>query len=365
LNFVSIGAPGSGRTTQARKIAAKFKILQITTSDLLRTAVTAQTALGIQAQAAMNAGQLVPEQIVLDMIAERLSSADTGNGFILIGYPVNIAQARTLDETLQGIGKPLQAAILLDVDYDSLIQRNAGRRICKSCGQRYNIFSYSPRVDNHYDVCDGILHPNNDDNIDTINTRLRISEKMIPPLVSYYKEQKKLISLDGLNKIDLIFDKICGELDKVEAGDNDIEFPDFERKHKVSSIKIETVENTKQPEPSIKAKKSKNTSFFGSPSKDVMLQMARGVAGIAVQLHLLNELDEHAKQETLCGMVAEGLPASLKELTAMAAQVAHEQNMGWYKMNQYLGMIHGSLVAMGMPHSEANLIKAQIEILTH
>jgi adenylate kinase len=262
LRIVLIGAPGSGKGTQAKKLVTKYKVPQISTGDLLRAAVAEQTSLGLQAKAAMDAGQLVSDQIVLSMIEERLTQADTRDGFILDGFPRNIAQATALDEMLLRLGRPLQAAILIDIDFDLLIQRIAGRRTCTSCGQMYNIYSSPPKMDDHCDVCGGTLHHRSDDNEDTISNRLRVYESQTSPLISYYKEQNKLKSIDGVGEIDEIFTLLCNAIDEVQTEIHQLEVPILKKIVEVSSRKVETSEKTTKLDSELekKVKEDKQTS---------------------------------------------------------------------------------------------------------
>ncbi len=159
MKIVLLGAPGSGKGTQAKLLTTKYGVPQISTGDLLRAAVKAESLLGLQARAAMDAGRLVSDEIVLAMIKERLAQPDAKNGFILDGFPRNIPQAEALDLMLDKLDQPLQSALLIDVDFDSLIQRMTGRRTCESCGQMYNIYTSPPKLDDQCDKCGGNLHP--------------------------------------------------------------------------------------------------------------------------------------------------------------------------------------------------------------
>jgi len=219
MRIVLIGAPGSGKGTQAKKLVARYGVPQISTGDLLRAAVAAETPLGLQAKAAMDAGQLVSDQIVLDMIEERMAEPDTKKGFILDGFPRNIPQAQALDAMLDKLGRPLQATILIDVDFDLLIQRIAGRRTCSSCGQMYNIYTSPPKMDGLCDVCGGKLHHRADDNEDTITNRLRVYEAQTAPLINYYKAQDKQYSVDGSGDINKIFQHLCDIIDALPASE--------------------------------------------------------------------------------------------------------------------------------------------------
>ncbi len=217
MRIVLLGAPGSGKGTQAKLLIDKYNIPQISTGDLLRAAVEGNTPLGQQARAAMDAGQLVSDDIVLGIIRERLAQADARDGFILDGFPRNIPQAEALDAMLGRMGMPIDAAILIDVDLDSLMQRLTGRRTCASCGQMYNIFSSPPRLDDRCDKCGGELRHRADDNEETIGNRLRIYEAQTAPLVEYFRGQGKLYSVSGQGEIEDIFHSIVRVLEEVRS----------------------------------------------------------------------------------------------------------------------------------------------------
>ncbi len=256
MRIVLIGAPGSGKGTQAKKLAAKYGVPQISTGDLLRAAVAAQTPLGLQAKAAMDAGQLVSDPIVLGMMEERLNDKDTQKGFILDGFPRNLPQAAALDTILNRMGRPLQSAILINVDFDLLIQRITGRRTCKSCGQMYNIYTSPPKIDNHCDLCGGALHHRADDNEDTISHRLRVFETQTEPMVRHYQIQGKLMSIDGNDNIDRIFIRLCKALE--QSTSSNPETSGLDKTPKDSSPKVETFEKTTKLEQ--KAKEVLNTT---------------------------------------------------------------------------------------------------------
>ena len=211
MRIVLLGAPGSGKGTQGKLLASKHKIPQISTGDLLRAAVIAGTILGRQAKAAMDAGQLVSDDIVLGIIDERLSEPDAANGFILDGFPRNIPQAEALDRMLDKRRIPLQAALLINVDVEVLIERLTGRRTCESCGQMYNVYTSPSRLDDRCDKCGGNLRHRADDNEETISNRLRVYDQQTSPLIAYYREQGKLRSVEGEGEISQIF----AEMEKV------------------------------------------------------------------------------------------------------------------------------------------------------
>jgi len=205
MRLVLLGAPGSGKGTQAKLLVDKLNIPQISTGDLLRAAVEAQTPLGRQAKTIMDAGQLVPNDIVLGMIRERLSSPDALNGFILDGFPRNVEQAQALDELLSGLFMPIQKSVLIDVDFDILMQRLTGRLTCEDCGEVFNIFTNPPALDEECDKCGGKLHHRSDDNEETIGKRLRVYETQTKPVGEFYKSQGKLSIVEGKGDIKDIF----------------------------------------------------------------------------------------------------------------------------------------------------------------
>ena len=215
MRIVLLGAPGSGKGTQGKQLSEKYHIPQISTGDLLRAAVAAQSPLGLQARAAMDAGQLVSDDIVLGMIEERLAQSDARNGFILDGFPRNIAQAEALDALLARIGKPLQVSLLMDVDFDLLMQRLTGRRTCESCSRVFNIYTSPSKIDGRCDSCGGNLRHRADDREETIENRLKVYEAQTAPLTEYYKNRSKLKTVEATGEIADIFNGVCGLLNAV------------------------------------------------------------------------------------------------------------------------------------------------------
>ncbi len=215
MRIVLLGAPGSGKGTQGKQLSENYHIPQISTGDLLRAAVAAQTPLGLQAKATMDAGHLVSDDIVLGMIEERLAQPDAEDGFILDGFPRNIPQAESLDALLARIGKPLQVSLLMDVDIDLLMQRLTGRRTCESCSQVFNIYTSPSKIDGRCDSCGGNLRHRADDREETISNRLKVYEAQTAPLVEYYRGRGKLRSVEAIGEIADIFNGICKLLDEV------------------------------------------------------------------------------------------------------------------------------------------------------
>lgn len=203
-----MGAPGSGKGTQARRLMEEYASPQISTGDLLRAAVAAGTDLGKRAKTAMDAGQLVADDIVIGMIRERLRHKDTQYGFILDGFPRSIAQAEALDKMLGEEGKPLHKAILLDVNFENLVKRLTGRRTCQSCGHLYNVYFSPSKKPGVCDLDGGELTQRADDNEETITKRLTVYRDQTAPLTAYYTRQGKFASVDAEGSMDQVFERI-------------------------------------------------------------------------------------------------------------------------------------------------------------
>ncbi len=214
MRIVLLGAPGCGKGTQGHRLARHYKVPEISTGDLLREAVAAGTPLGKAAKAAMDAGQLVSDEIVLGVIRQRIDKADARKGFILDGFPRNLAQSEQLDELLDQLGKPIDLALVIDVDVDVILQRLLGRRTCVSCGASYNIFSAPPRMDDRCDECGGRLKRRADDNEETIGNRLRIYDAQTVPVIERYREQGRLRVVQGLGEIADVFKAVSKAIEE-------------------------------------------------------------------------------------------------------------------------------------------------------
>ncbi len=201
MRIVLLGAPGSGKGTQAKLLMEQRGIPQISTGDLLRAAVSAKTALGLKAKAAMDAGELVSDEIVLGMVRERLAEPDAERGFILDGFPRNGAQAAALDALLAEIGQDIDRAVHIQVAFDELLKRLTGRRTCTQCGALYNVYFSPPRQEGVCDRCGGTLMHRDDDNEQTISRRLRVYQEQTQPLVDYYQAQGKLATVSGSGEV--------------------------------------------------------------------------------------------------------------------------------------------------------------------
>ena len=215
MRTVLLGAPGSGKGTQGVVLSEKYNIPQISTGDLLRAAVAAGSELGKKAKSAMDAGALVSDDIVIGLIQERISHDDALNGYILDGFPRNIAQAEALDAMLLKLNQPLQSVILLDVAFGELLQRLTGRRTCKDCGAIYNIHLSPSKIEGHCDACNGNLFQRADDNEDTIGNRLNVYQEQTAPLVDYYQNQNKLYAIAGVGNVEDITHSVSAVFDKI------------------------------------------------------------------------------------------------------------------------------------------------------
>ena len=208
MRIVLLGAPGSGKGTQSQRLVERHEIPQVSTGDLLRAAVANGTPLGLEAKEAMAAGRLVEDEIVLGMIRERLAEPDTAGGFILDGFPRNLAQACALDGLLLQIGQPLDAVVQMNVDYAELSRRIAGRRTCSDCGRVVNLLtSASGAAQGELCPKTGLPHrffQRPDDNEATVAERLRVYEAQTRPLVDYYREQGLLRSIDAEGDVDAV-----------------------------------------------------------------------------------------------------------------------------------------------------------------
>ena len=214
MRIVLLGAPGSGKGTQSQRLVQRFGIPQISTGDLLRSAVARGTPLGLRAKGVMAAGKLVDDSIVLGMIEERLAEPDVARGFILDGFPRNIAQAEALDALLKQIGKPLTAVVQMEVPNAELTRRIAGRRSCQTCGRVYNIYSMPVGAAMVCPNCPGNppLYQRPDDNEATVIERLKVYEAQTRPLIGHYGKQGLLQAIEATGDVDGITELLVGVL---------------------------------------------------------------------------------------------------------------------------------------------------------
>jgi len=213
MNIVFLGPPGAGKGTQAKILIERYGIPQVSTGDMLREHRAKGTELGKKAQEYMDKGQLVPDEIILGMVKERLSQPDCQKGFILDGFPRTVAQAEALDKLLSEMGKKLDFALALIVPDDLLVERLTGRRTCKSCGMMYHIKYKPPKVEGICDVCGGELYQRPDDNEETVRNRLKVYHEQTAPLVEYYKNKGILREIDGSKSIEEITQQLISILE--------------------------------------------------------------------------------------------------------------------------------------------------------
>ncbi len=203
-----LGPPGGGKGTQAKILSERLGIPQISTGDILREAVREGTELGKIAKKYMDEGKLVPDDIIVGIIKERLSQPDAKNGFILDGFPRTVAQAEAFDDMLKGIGESLKAVIFIDVPKEELVRRLTGRRTCSGCGRMYHVEFSPPKKEGVCDHCGKPLYQRDDDKEETIVKRLETYEAQTLPLVDYYKKKGFLVEIEGVGSIEDINRKI-------------------------------------------------------------------------------------------------------------------------------------------------------------
>jgi adenylate kinase len=213
MRVAILGGPGSGKGTQAKILAERYRVPQISTGDLLREAVKSGANLGAQAKEAMAAGKLVDDEVVHKLLEERLRKKDTKRGFIIDGYPRSIPQAQALDTLLGMLGKSLQIAINIDVDDDALVKRIVGRMGCDDCGAIYNRYFSPPKVKTKCDQCGGTLVSRVDDTAKTAQVRIGVYHEETQPLITYYRAQHKLRTMPGMGEVDEIHQKLCDLVD--------------------------------------------------------------------------------------------------------------------------------------------------------
>jgi adenylate kinase len=199
MNIVLLGAPGAGKGTQAAKLIAEYDIAHVSTGDILRAAVKAQTPLGVEAKSFMDKGELVPDSVVIGLVKERLQEKDTEKGFILDGFPRTTTQAVALASELDALGRSIDVAIAVNVDPDAIVNRLAARRICRSCG------SIGTQGDEGCPICGGEMYQRDDDKPETVRNRLEVYERQTAPLIDYYRGAELLVEVDGDHPVDEVF----------------------------------------------------------------------------------------------------------------------------------------------------------------
>ena len=205
MRLILLGPPGAGKGTQAKLLTEKFNIPQISTGEILRFAVKDRTELGLKAKSYMDQGKLVPDDVVIGIIKNRLDNPDCSAGFILDGFPRTIQQAEALSQALEQMGKEIDHLIDIEVDFDDLLQRLTGRWTCRECGEGYHKNSNPPQKEDVCDKCNGELYQRNDDKEETIQKRFEIYKKETEPLKGFYRKNGKLNTIKGDGSIQEIF----------------------------------------------------------------------------------------------------------------------------------------------------------------
>lgn len=206
MNLVFLGPPGAGKGTQALGVSEKFSIPHISTGDILRNEIKNGTALGLEAKSFMDAGKLVPDEVVIGIVASRLQQPDCKQGFLFDGFPRTLAQAQALSERTK-----IEMAVNIDVPDEVIVARLSGRRVCKSCGATYHVSNMKGSVCQN---CGGELIQRDDDVPETVQNRLSVYHEQTQPLIDYYQQQGVLVTVDGTQGIDEVFGAICAELEK-------------------------------------------------------------------------------------------------------------------------------------------------------
>lgn len=212
MKLILMGPPGAGKGTQAEKLIDLYQIPHISTGDMFRKAQKEGTELGLQAKSYMDQGQLVPDEVTIGIVRERLAEDDCKNGFLLDGFPRTVHQADALDGILTDLGMSLDAVVDIQVDKDFLVERLTGRRVCKACGATYHVSFNAPKVEGVCDKCGGELYQRNDDKIETVSNRLDVYAAQTAPLIEYYQSKGMIKSIDGSKSVEEVLADIQAAL---------------------------------------------------------------------------------------------------------------------------------------------------------
>jgi adenylate kinase len=216
MRLVLVGPPGAGKGTQAQFLAAHFAIPHISTGDIFRANLKGNSPLGIEAKGYMDKGELVPDSVTNEMVRDRLNQDDLGNGFLLDGYPRNVAQAEVLRAILAEKGTPLHAALELSVDQDEIVTRLSGRRSCSNCQRPFHIVNEKPAVEGICDGCGGELIQREDDKAEVIKRRLEVYAEQTEPIISFYRNEGLLITISATGPVNQITDSAIAALTRVK-----------------------------------------------------------------------------------------------------------------------------------------------------
>lgn len=215
MNIIIMGLPGAGKGTQAEKIIQEFQIPHISTGDMFRLAMKQETELGLKAKSYMDNGDLVPDEVTIGIVKERLSQSDAKEGFLLDGFPRTIEQAEALNDIMKELNTSIDRTIFIDVPEEELMNRLTGRRICSSCGKAYHLVFNPPKVEGVCDLDGAKLYQRDDDNPETVANRLEVNVKQTQPLIDFYKDQGVFVNVDGARDIDEVFSDVADILKNI------------------------------------------------------------------------------------------------------------------------------------------------------
>ena len=216
MNIILMGLPGAGKGTQASEIVKKFPIPHISTGDMFRKAIKDETDLGKEAKSYMDRGELVPDEVTVGIVKERISEDDAKKGFLLDGFPRTIEQAEALNNIMSELDRNIDAVINIEVPEEELMNRLTGRRICEKCGTTYHLVFNPPKVDGVCDIDGGKLYQRKDDNPETVSNRLSVNVKQSKPIIEYYDEKGVLKNIDGAKDIDEVTKDVIDILDQLK-----------------------------------------------------------------------------------------------------------------------------------------------------
>lgn len=217
MNLILMGLPGAGKGTQAERIVEKYGIPHISTGDMFRAAIKGETELGLKAKSFMDAGELVPDEVTIGIVRDRLAKDDCQKGFLLDGFPRTVAQAEALEELLDSLGRKLDYVLNVDVPEELLLERLTGRRVSPTSGRTYHVLFNPPKVEGTCDVDGSELIQRDDDKPETVKKRLEVNQKQAKPLFDFYNEKGYLRNINGDQDIDRVFDDINQLLEGIHA----------------------------------------------------------------------------------------------------------------------------------------------------
>ncbi len=208
VKIILLGPPGAGKGTQAKSISNKYSIPHISTGDIFRKNISENTPLGIEAKSYMDNGQLVPDEVTINMVKDKLQQEDCKQGYLLDGFPRTVSQAEALQDFLDSRNESLDTALLIEVPRDFILERMTGRRVCPSCGASYHI-KFNPAANGKCELCGSDVVQRKDDTEETVKERLDVYEKQTQPLIDFYKDKNLLSTVDGTQAINKVFESIC------------------------------------------------------------------------------------------------------------------------------------------------------------